>query len=46
MYAREANGNEMLIPVNNGKEDMDVKKQWRLFGLDAPSAGKVVTDAM
>ena len=35
MYASEPTGREILIPSNNGKVDMDVKRQWRMFGADA-----------
>ncbi|KAH6409614.1 hypothetical protein HBI14_153320 [Parastagonospora nodorum] len=35
VYASESTGREILIPSNAGKIDMDVKRQWRLFGADA-----------
>lgn len=41
MYAREEGGKEILIPLNMGKEDMDVKRQWRFFGADLSSSKEV-----
>lgn len=35
IYASESTGREILIPSNAGKIDMDVKRQWRLYGADA-----------
>lgn len=38
MYARDDDGREILIPLNMGREDMDIKKQWRFFGADIRQA--------
>ncbi|KAF2683345.1 putative amid-like NADH oxidoreductase [Lentithecium fluviatile CBS 122367] len=35
VYTREESGREILIPLNMGKTDMDVKRQWVFFGADS-----------
>lgn len=40
IYTQEDSGEEILIPLNMGKEDMEVKKAWRMFGADVGAVGK------
>ena len=35
MYTRTEGGREILIPLNMGREDLGVKRQWGMFGVDA-----------
>lgn len=33
MYSCDANGKELLISVDNGSEDLDVARAWRMYGV-------------
>jgi hypothetical protein len=34
MWMRQGNERQILMPLNGGKMDLDVKKQWGFFGAD------------
>jgi hypothetical protein len=39
IYSQDNDEKELLIPLNMGKEDLDVKKAWGLFGADVKTVG-------
>jgi hypothetical protein len=34
IHTMDADGKELLVPVNNVSEDMDIRRAWSLFGVE------------
>jgi hypothetical protein len=34
MYAQERDGSDLLVPYDDGKEDLDVGKAWKWVGAE------------
>jgi hypothetical protein len=41
MHIMDANGNEILMPINGMREDMDVRRAWSLLGVKFDEDGVI-----
>lgn len=40
IYTRDTDGSDILVPLKNGPEDMDIGRAWSMFGADIKQANE------